>query len=123
MRVRKDESVRILFYTYPCRFETMMHATMVSPLPKSFDFPESLPKEGALSLELHEGVPTLRASKSVQSRIDMLLRKQQTQPLSAEEENDLDGYEAIDDYISLLNRISRNLFSGQEGIVAYDAAS
>ncbi len=87
----------------------MMHATMVSPVPKSFDFPESLPKEGALSIELHEGVPTLRASKSVQSRIDSLLRKQQTQPLSAAEENDLDRYEAIDDYISLLNRISRNL--------------
>ena len=85
----------------------MMQPMLVSSWPKWFDFPDSLVKEGALSLELRDGVPMLRASKSVQTRIDALLRKQQDQSLSDAENKEFDSYEAIDDYISLLNRITR----------------
>jgi hypothetical protein len=42
-----------------------------------------------------------------------LLDKQQTSPLSPEEERELDGYQEIDDYLSFVNRTIRNLFLAQ----------
>jgi hypothetical protein len=45
------------------------------------------------------------------------LRKQQSSQLSREEEQELDRYEEIDDYLSFLNRTVRNLLldQGQQG--------
>jgi hypothetical protein len=70
--------------------------------------PASLPLEGALRLELQDGVPVLRASTVVQRRITTLLRKHQQGTLSPAETTELDQYEDLDDYLSLLNRLVRN---------------
>jgi len=77
------------------------------------DLPTTLPVEGAIRIEIEEGVPILRASTAVQARIETLLSKQQASALSAEEEKELDGYEEIDDYLSFLNRVVRNLVQSQ----------
>jgi hypothetical protein len=71
--------------------------------------PTSLPIEGAVRIDLEEGVPVFRASSMVQNHIEELLAKQQTAPLNTEEEQELDCYEEIDDYLSFVNRTLRNL--------------
>lgn len=71
--------------------------------------PASLPVEDAVRLELAEGIPIFRASNRVQARIETLLHKQQTSELSLDEEQELDLYEEIDDYLSFVNRMIRNL--------------
>jgi hypothetical protein len=85
-----------------------MSAHSVSPLPLLRHLPASLPLEGAVRLELQDGVPVLRASTAVQRRIIALLRKQQRGTLSADEMTELDQYEELDDYLSFLNRLVRN---------------
>jgi hypothetical protein len=85
-----------------------MSAHSVSPLPLLRHLPPSLPLEGAVRLELQDGVPVLRASTAVQRRIIALLRKQQRGILSADEMTELDQYEELDDYLSFLNRLVRN---------------
>jgi hypothetical protein len=85
-----------------------MSAHSVSPLPLLRHLPASLPLEGAVRLELQDGVPVLRASTAVQRRIIALLRKQQRGILSADEMTELDQYEELDDYLSFLNRLVRN---------------
>jgi len=79
------------------------------PFPKIHDLPESLPDDGAISIALEEGIPVFRAAKVVQERIQYLLDKQKAEDLTAIEEQELDSYEEIDDYLSYLNRITRNL--------------
>jgi hypothetical protein len=81
----------------------------ISPLPKLNQLPTSLPRDGAISMTLEQGVPIFRASTAVQYRIQKLLEKQQAKGLSAVEEEELDRYEEIDDYLSHLNRVVRNL--------------
>jgi hypothetical protein len=81
----------------------------ISLLPKLQQLPISLPIDGAVRIELEEGTPIFRASSSVQSRIEILLAKQQDSPLQLEEEQELDCYEEIDDYLSFVNRTIRNL--------------
>jgi hypothetical protein len=75
--------------------------------------PMSLPIEGAVRIELEEGILIFRASSTVQDHIEALLAKQQTAPLNAEEEQELDCYEEIDDYLSFVNRTLRNLALAQ----------
>ncbi len=88
---------------------------MTSLLPPTLhDLPISLPIEGAVRLELEEGIPIFRASSAVRTRIEMLLQKQQTIELSADEERELDLYEEIDDYLSFVNRMVRNLSQSQQ---------
>lgn len=70
--------------------------------------PNSLPLDGAVRIELVEGVPIFRASSLVQGRIEALLIKQKESALTSEEETELDEYEELDDYLSLVNRIIRN---------------
>ncbi|MFB2876058.1 hypothetical protein [Floridanema aerugineum] len=83
---------------------------MTTNLPlKLHSLPNSLPIEGAVRIELVEGVPILRASSTVQNRIETLLAKQKDSGLTAEEEKELDSYEELDDYFSLINRLVRNL--------------
>ncbi len=81
----------------------------VDPFPKLDQLPATLPDEGAINMALENGVPIFRASTLVQSRIQQLLSKQQARPLTAVEEEELDRYEEIDDYLSHLNRLVRNL--------------
>jgi hypothetical protein len=54
-----------------------------------------------------------RASSTVQERIEELLEKQQKFSLNPEEEQELDLYEEIDDYLSFINRTVRNLYLSQ----------
>jgi hypothetical protein len=84
-----------------------------SLLPKLRSFPQSLPLEGAVKIELVEGVPIFRASKIVQTRIEALLAKQQDDTLTPEEEEEFDCYEDIDDYLSFVNRTVRNMSISQ----------
>jgi hypothetical protein len=80
----------------------------ISLLPKLRSFPQNLPLEGAVRIELVDGVPIFRASSLVQTRIEALLAKQQDDTLSPMEEEELDCYEDIDDYLSFVNRMVRN---------------
>jgi hypothetical protein len=83
---------------------------MTTNLPlKLHNLPNSLPIEGAVRIELVEGVPILRASSTVQTRIETLLAKQKDLALTTEEEKELDNYEELDDYLSLVNRTVRNV--------------
>jgi hypothetical protein len=87
---------------------------MTIPLPpKLQNLPATLPLEGAVRIELVEGVPIFRASSVVQNQVETLLFKQQTSQLNSDEEQELDHYEEIDDYLSFLNRVVRNLFYTQ----------
>ncbi len=78
-------------------------------LPKLQQLPINLPIEGAVRIELEEGIPIFRASRFVQARIEALLWKQQSSSLEIAEERELDCYEEIDDYLSFVNRTVRNL--------------
>ena len=60
-----------------------------------------------------EGIPIFRASTAIKNRIQKLLDKQQTLPLNPDEEQELNLYEEIDDYLSFVNRTFRNIFLGQ----------
>ena len=91
-----------------------MASPPMHPFPKLQHLPVTLPIEGAIRLELQEGLPVFRASTMVQKRITALLRKQQASELSAEEAEELDQYEEIDDYLSFLNRVVRNSLQSQQ---------
>ena len=92
----------------------MMDMDLAHTIPKLRSLPASLPVEGAIRIELQEGIPVLRASSSVQARVEVLLRKQRESRLSVQEAEEFDRYEEIDDYLSLLNRLVRNLFQTQQ---------
>ena len=91
-----------------------MASPPIHPFPRLQRLPVTLPIEGAVRLELQEGVPIFRASTTVQKRVATLLRKQQASELSTEEVEELDQYEEIDDYLSFLNRIVRNFLQSQQ---------
>lgn len=83
---------------------------MVLPaFPELKNLPSSLPVDGAVRIELEEGVPVFRVSEKVQARIEELLLKQQEIRLGLDEERELDSYEEMDDYLSFVNRAVRNL--------------
>lgn len=86
-----------------------MSSETVHSIPRLSRLPATLPPEGAIRIEIEEGVPIFRASDTVQARIEMLLSQRRTSRLSVEEEQELDSYEEIDDYLSFLNRVVRNL--------------
>ncbi len=86
-----------------------MSTALNHSFPRLHDLPLTLPLEGAVRIELEEGVPIFRASSTVQARIETLVTKLHTSGLSTEEGKELDSYEEIDDYLSFLNRVVRNL--------------
>jgi len=55
----------------------------------------------------------LRATSTVQERIESLLDKQEEMSLSTAEYQELDLYEEVDDYLSFVNRTIRNLLHPQ----------
>ena len=87
-----------------------MDIELAHSIPKLRSLPASLPLEGAIRIELEEGVPVLRASSFVQKQVNTLLLKERESGLSAQESKEFDRYEEIDDYLSLLNRLVRNYF-------------
>lgn len=78
------------------------------------NLPQSLPHDGAVRLELEQGIIIFRASATVQERIAELLDKQKSQSLTDVEERELNEYEEIDDYLSLVNRLIRNSVQDSE---------
>jgi hypothetical protein len=82
-------------------------------LPQLKTLRDTLPIEGAIRIELVENIPIFRASTTLQNRIEELLEKQQISPLNSDEEQELNLYEEIDDYLSFVNRTVRNLFLNQ----------
>lgn len=83
------------------------------PLPSLKKLPKSMPNDGAISMSLEEGIPVFRAAAEVQARIQELLTHQQEDQLTSDEVEELDRYEEIDDYLSHLNRVVRNLLQSQ----------
>ena len=86
----------------------------IEQLPKLSHLSPDLTLEGAVSIELQEGVPIFRASRAVQTRIEELLSLQLESILTPEQEQELDSYEEIDDYLSLVNRTLRNFYQLQK---------
>ena len=80
--------------------------------------PETLLRDGAVHLELEQGIVIFRASAAVQSRIAELLEKQKSHALTEAEESELTDYEEIDDYLSHVNRLIRNLSQSSEDDLA-----
>lgn len=85
------------------------------PSTATFSLPDTLPRDRAVELDLVEGVLVFRASQTVRKRIEALLEKQRSPGLTEAEENELDKYEELDDYLSLQNRLARNYFLTEEG--------
>ena len=86
----------------------------VEIVPKLHGLPVSLPRESAVEIEVEQGILIFRASKIAQNRIEQLLDKRKKSKLDASEEKELDQYEDIDDYLSFLNRLTRNLAESQK---------
>lgn len=81
----------------------------VESVPKLNGLPNGLPPDGAVEIEVEEGVLIFRVSKNAQQRIENLLDKNKQNKLTDSEKTELDRYEEIDDYLSFLNRLTRNL--------------
>lgn len=81
----------------------------IQPVPTLSGLPRVLQHDGAISIELDGGVPILRASHAAQDRIEDLLQKQNSASLTPDEAQELQQYEDVDDYLSYLNRLTRNL--------------
>lgn len=94
---------------------TAMDTVAIHPLPRLHALPATLPLEGAVRIELEEGIPVFRASGSVQTRIEGLLLKEREVGLTIEEEEELDRYEEIDDFLSFINRVIRDLIQPRLG--------
>jgi hypothetical protein len=89
--------------------DTAMNTVTIRPLPRLCVLPTTLPLKRAIRIKLEEGVPVFRASNSIQARIEELLLKQREAGLTVEDKEELDRYEEIDDYLSFVNRVIRNL--------------
>jgi hypothetical protein len=83
------------------------------PLPRLHSLPATLPLEGAVRIELEGGAPVFRASNVIRNRIEDLVKKQRSGELSQAEEEELDRYEEVDDYLSLVNRMMRNVIQSE----------
>jgi hypothetical protein len=85
----------------------------IETVPRLQGLPVSLPRENAVEIDVEEGVLIFRASRIAQERIELLLDKQREEKLTESEETELDQYGEIDDYLSFLNRLTRNLAENQ----------
>lgn len=94
--------------------DAAVNITMKQPLPRLDALPATLLLDNAIRIELEEGVPVFKASTSVQGRIEKLLLKQRRSLISTEEEKELDRYEELDDCLSFVNRVVRNLVQAEK---------
>jgi hypothetical protein len=78
-------------------------------LPKLDSLPNNF-QDGSITMRLEEGVPMFSASRIVRERIQELLDKEQNNLITKQELGELEQYEDIDDYLSHLNRVVRNMF-------------
>lgn len=79
------------------------------PIPKLVKLPLKLNLDNAVGISLEGGTPIFKASPSIHSRVEILLQREKEGALTAEEKAELVGYEEIDDYLSFINRVARNL--------------
>lgn len=84
-----------------------MNTSTIAPITT---LPKNLPLDGAIAITLQDGVIIFRASQNIQDRIENLLDKRAETPLTETEKQELDDFEAIDDYLSFVNRMIRNNF-------------
>lgn len=84
-----------------------MNTSTIAPLTT---LPKNLPLDGAIAISLQDGVMIFRASQNIQERIENLLDKREETSLNETEEQELDDFAAIDDYLSFVNRMIRNNF-------------
>jgi hypothetical protein len=82
-----------------------MNTSTIAPLTT---LPKNLPLDGAIDITLQDGVMIFRASHNIQDRIENLLDKREETPLTEIEEQELEDFAAIDDYLSFVNRMIRN---------------
>ncbi|MGL5063511.1 MAG: hypothetical protein ACRC62_26310 [Microcoleus sp.] len=82
---------------------------MITNLPIKLErLPKTLPREGAVSIELAEGVLMFRASKLFQERIEILKSQQKEVELTAEELQELQDYEELNNYLIWVNQMLGN---------------
>jgi len=93
---------------------------MLGTPPKLEVLPQVLPLDNVVRIELSEGIPIFRALPWIQDRIQDLLEKQQTAVLTDAEKRELLQYEELDDFLSLVNRLVRNLMqaNGRDAVHA-----
>jgi len=92
---------------------------MLATSPQFTSLLQALPLDNIVRIELSEGIPIFRALPHIQGRIEKLLEQQQTSPLSAIEKRELTQYEELDDFLSLVNRLTRNLMQGNGNNTAH----
>jgi hypothetical protein len=92
-----------------------MNLNLNQSVPVLTSLPISLPREGAIEIELEQGVLIFRISSAVQEHIETLVEKERHSQLTPDEAQELEQYEEIDDYLSFLNRLTRNLSQSQNG--------
>jgi uncharacterized protein YnzC (UPF0291/DUF896 family) len=90
-----------------------MNLNLNQPIPVLTGLPVTLPRDGAIEIELEQSVLVFRVSKAVQERIEELVEKERNSQLTSDEAQELEQYEEIDDYLSFLNRLTRNLSQSQ----------
>lgn len=91
-----------------------MSLNIAQPVPILRALPASLPREGAIEIEMEQGVLIFRVAAAVQERIETLIQQQRAAQLTAAEAQELEQYEEMDDYLSFLNRLIRNLAQAQQ---------
>jgi hypothetical protein len=84
---------------------------------------DTLPIEHGARLDLCDGVPVFRAPHDIVARVEELLLEQQARPLSQEEKRELDRYEGLDDFLSLVNRLVRNTFLAPDAVPPHASAA
>ncbi len=78
-------------------------------VPRINFLPATMLPESAIRVELDEGSLIFKASDRMNQRIADLLSKEKRGLIDSEEKRELDQFEEIDDYLSYVNRLTRNL--------------
>lgn len=78
---------------------------MTTNLPIKLEgLPKSLPREGAVRVELAQGVLVFRASRFFLERIEILTAKRSVAELTSEELQELQDYQELNNYLSWVNQ-------------------
>lgn len=96
---------------------------MLAAFPELKILAQALPLDNVVRIELREGVPIFRAVSHIQKRVEELLEKQQTAKLSSAEKRELTQYEELDEFLSLVNRLVRNLMQSNGRDTAHAPAA
>ena len=86
-----------------------MNLNLNQSVPLLSNLPASLPRGGAIEIELEQGALIFRASSTVQIQIKTLVEKERHSRLTPDEAQELRQDEELADYLSFLNRLTRNL--------------